>query len=284
MVWSAVLQPVASPWLLYENTEELLCLCPVPRRLQRGHCFDLILASRCGWLSWHSSRNRDSALPRFKAMSRKVKQSSSVIDKSSFPVNIAKLSFKTTQNWWIKSIYPTVLFWGGILVSCWNPAETREETWAIILEVFILQVEVACLTSSFVKILTIVYYKNLYSVFYINLEPLDQVFWKGLPNVIYFNLLIREILGRANCSGPCRVKYFVSPRMGISQLSEQLAQCLIMFIVIALFPYQFSFLYSKLRPLSLLLQYISHLCFLFQTYVFHHLKALWNLRSEINQI
>lgn len=144
----------------------------------------------------------------------------------------------------------------------------------IILEGFILQAEVACLTSTFVKILTIVYYKNLYDVFFFNPRTTDSSIRKGLPEVISFNLLIREILSRANCSGPCTLKYFVSPRMDISQLPEQLVQHPIMLIVNALFPYQVSFPHSKLCPLSLLLQYNPDLCVLFQTYVHHHLKAL----------
>lgn len=130
----------------------------------------------------------------------------------------------------------------------------------------------ACLTTSFVKVLTIVYYKNFYSVFHIILGQLNQVFWKGLREVSYFNLLIREILDMVSCSGPCTVKYFVPSRMDISQLSE-LVQCC-MLAVNALCPYQGGFPHSKLCPVShVLLQYISDLCFWFQIYVSNHLKA-----------
>lgn len=152
-----------------------------------------------------------------------------------------------------------------------NASGTRWETWTIILEGFILQVEVACLTTSFVKILTTVYCKNLYSVFYTVLGPLNQVFWKGLSELICFSLLIREILGRANWSGPLQCN-ILSPRTDISQLSEQLVQCFIMLIVNSFFPYQVSFPYSRLCPLShIILQYVSGFCFLF---VFRHVKAL----------
>lgn len=138
------------------------------------------------------------------------------------------------------------------------------------MEGFILQIEVACLTTSFIKILTIAL-QEFVQCFLNNPRTIESSILEGTSRGRLPQPPEQRTLGRANCSGPCTGKDFVSPRMDISQLSEQLVQCLTMLIVNALFPNQVSFPYSKLCLLShTLLQYISDLCFL---YAFQSFKS-----------
>lgn len=180
---------------------------PAPRRLQRWQCFDLahMLASRSGWSSWHSSRN--SKILHWPVQGH-VPEAKTILQCYR---HVTKAHSQwILQNWSLNQhrvdeSKVSILVVLSRNFGIQNTAETRWETWMIILEGYILQVEVTCLMASFVKILTIVYYNNFYSIFHMIIVQLNQVFWKGLPEVIYFNLLIREILGRANLSGPCTV-------------------------------------------------------------------------------